>query len=151
LYYRLAVVVISMPLLREREGDTLLLANAFAQTYASEAKKTITGFTPQAIRVLELHSWPGNVRELENRVKRAVIMTEGIKVTPFDLELASPHAKYEGKGLKEAREALERELILLALATNKGNLTHTASELGVSRPTLYELMDKLGIGERGKA
>lgn len=148
LYYRLAVVVISMPLLRERQGDILLMAKAFVQRYASETKKTIKGFTPQAIRTLETHSWQGNIRELENRVKRAVIMAEGMKITPADLELASRYAKYEGRGLKEARAALERELIERALAKNKGNLTRTASALGISRPTLYELMDKLGIGER---
>jgi len=110
LYYRLAVVVISMPLLRERQGDILLMAKAFVQRYASETKKTIKGFTPKAIRALETHSWPGNIREMENRIKRAVIMAEGMKITPADLELSSRYAKYEGRGLKEARAALEREL-----------------------------------------
>jgi two-component system NtrC family response regulator len=153
LYFRLAVVVISLPLLREREGDVLLLAKAFAQTYASEAKKANKGFTPQAMRALESHTWPGNVRELENRIKRAVIMAEGMKVTPADLELISPYAKYKGQGLREARVAMEKVLVEQALANNKGNLTHVASELGISRPTLYQLMDKLGIGggDRGKA
>jgi len=145
LYYRLAVVVISLPPLRDMGGDILVLANAFLQRYANENKKKINGFTQQAMDVLEAHSWPGNVRELENRVKRAVIMTEGSKITPADLGLTSPQAKYEKLSLKEARESLENDLIQRALSRNKGNVTKAALELGVSRPTLYELMEKLGI------
>jgi len=148
LYYRVGVVVISLPLLREREGDIPLLANALLQRYAAEDKKKITGFTPQALRALESHNWPGNVRELENRVKRAVIMAEGAKVTPGNLELTSPYAKYEGLGLREAREVLEKDLIQQALARNKGNVTKAASELRISRPTLYELMEKLAIEKK---
>jgi len=145
LYYRLGVVVISIPCLRERDGDILLLAKALLQRYASETRKKIAGFTSQAINALETQSWPGNIRELENRIRRAVIMAEGIKITPTDLELTSQDAKYEGGGLREAREALERELVQSAMARNKRNLSRTASELGISRPTLYDLMDKLGI------
>lgn len=145
LYYRLGVVVISMPPLRDREGDIPLLARAFLQRYASETRKKIAGFTPQALRALEDHGWPGNVREVENRIKRAVIMVEGTKVTPADLELTYQDAKYEGRGLREAREALEKELVQRALARNEGNLTRAASQLCISRPTLYDLMDKLGI------
>ena len=147
LYYRLGVVTISLPPLREREGDILLLATGLLQRYVHENRKKITGFTPQAIHAIETYPWPGNVRELENRIKRAVIMAEGKKVTPMDLELTSPYMKYEGRGLKEAREALEKDLIQKALAKNKGNITKVAEELGVSRPTLYELMEKLGIGK----
>jgi two-component system NtrC family response regulator len=146
LYYRLGVITISLPPLREREGDVLLLATTLLQKYAVENKRKITGFAPQAIRAIETYPWPGNIRELENRIKRAVIMAEGAKLTPQDLELVSPYAKYEGHGLREAREALERDLIERALAKNKGNLTKAAEELGVSRPTLYEMMEKLGIG-----
>jgi len=145
LYYRLGVVVASMPPLREREGDILLLARAFLQKYASENKKGMMVFTPQALQAIQHHSWPGNIRELENRVKRAVIMADYKKVTPADLELNSPYARYEGKGLKESREALERDMVQRALARNRGNLTSAASELGISRPSLYDLMDKLGI------
>lgn len=145
LYYRIGVVSIDLPPLRKREGDVLLLANAFLRKYVSENKKKITGFTKQALREIELYSWPGNVRELENRIKRAVIMAEGSRVTPMDLELASPYAKYEGRNLKEARDAMERDLIKRALSRNKGNLTKAAEELGMSRPTLYEMMEKLRI------
>ena len=145
LYYRLGVVVISLPSLRERQGDIPLLAEAFLRRFSTEAKKKISGFTSQAIRVLECHTWPGNVREMENRIKRAVIMTEGTKVTPKDLELKSQNTKYEGCDLREARGAFERDFVQSALARNKGNLTQTASQLSVSRPTLYDLIDKLGI------
>ena len=148
LYYRLGVVVISLPPLRDREGDVPLLANALLQRYAADSKKKITGFAPQALRALETHSWPGNVRELENRIKRAVIMADGPQVRPADLELASPHARYEGRSLKEAREALERDLIKRSLARNRGNITKAAAELGISRPTFYELMEKLGIEKK---
>ena len=148
LYYRLGVVVISMPPLRERDIDILLLAKVFLQRFAAENMKRIDSFTPQAIKAIERHTWPGNIRELENRIKRAVIMSEGTKVTPADLELTSPYARYEGQDLKEAREALERDMIHRALSRNKGHLTRTASELGISRPSLYGLMDKLGIERR---
>ena len=147
LYYRLGVVVISLPPLREREGDILVLATGLLQRFSGENKRKITGFTQQAIRALESHAWPGNVRELENRVKRAVIMAEGTKITPKDLELSSPFEKYEGKGLKEAREALERDLIERSLSKHKGSITQAATELGISRPNLYDLMEKLGIGK----
>jgi two-component system NtrC family response regulator len=150
LYYRIGVVVIPMPLLRERDGDILLLAKAFLERYSAENNKQIRTFTPQALRAIERHSWTGNIRELENRVKRAVIMADGTKVTPADLELSSPFAKYADQGLKEAREALERDMIQRALTRNKGNLTRTAAELGISRPSLYDLMDKLGIKRHGK-
>jgi two-component system NtrC family response regulator len=149
LFYRLGVVTISLPPLREREGDLLLLASSLLQRYADENKKKITGFTPQAIRAIETHNWPGNIRELENRIKRAVIMAQGQKLTPADLELVSPYSSYAGKGLREAREALEKDLIKRALSRNKGNMTQAAAELGISRPTLYELMEKLGMGKKG--
>jgi len=145
LYYRIGVVSIDLPPLRERERDILLLANILLQKYAAEDKKKITGFTKQALREIEVHTWPGNVRELENRIKRAVIMAEGPKVTPTDLELASQYSKYEGGSLRDSRDALEKDLIERAMARNKGNLTKTAEELAVSRPTLYEMMERLGI------
>ena len=126
LYYRLGVVTLSLPPLRERGEDIVLLATAELQRYAHENGKKITGFTPQAIHSIRTYLWPGNVRELENRIKRAVIMAEGSKVTPMDLELSSPYMKYEGQGLREAREALEKDLIEKSLAKNRRNITRVA-------------------------
>lgn len=147
LYYRLGVVTIALPPLREREGDIRLLATSLLPKYSTENKKKITGFTPQAIRALETYRWPGNVRELENRIKRAVIMAEGPRITPQDLELVSEYTRYEGNGLKEAREGFERDFILRVLSRNKGNITKAAEELRIHRSTLYELMEKLGMGK----
>jgi two-component system NtrC family response regulator len=145
LYYRLAVVNISLPALRERGEDIVLLANTFLQRYEAELGKKTTGLSQQLVKTLHTHSWPGNVRELENRLKRAVIMAEGRKLKPSDLELSDEFSKYEGLGLREARESLEREMVQRALAFNKNNITKAAAELGISRPTLYELMEKLGV------
>jgi two-component system NtrC family response regulator len=145
LYYRLAGIVLSLPPLREREGDIVLLANVLLQRYAAESQKKLTGFTQQALRAIERHSWPGNIRELENRLKRAVVVAEGAIVTAAHLQLASSDDRYAGKGLHEAREEVEKEMVQRALVRSKGNLTQAALELGISRPTLYELMGKLGV------
>ena len=152
LYYRIGVVVLNLPRLQERNGDIKLLAHALLEKYATENKKKMTGFTKEALRSLETHDWPGNVRELENRLKRAVVMAEGNKITAANLELATDQPKYAGQGLKAAREAVEREMVQHAIIRNSSNLSQTAAELGISRPTLYELMGKLGIersGEKG--
>ena len=146
LYYRISVVVVSMPPLRERDGDIALLAQALLQRYVGkELGKSIVGFTDQALRALKSHRWPGNIRELENRIKRAVIMAEGAKIRPEDLELEAPSSRYVGLTLREAHEALDQDLIRRALTRNKGNFTQAAAELGISRPTFYELLEKLGI------
>jgi two-component system NtrC family response regulator len=145
LYYRLAVVVIQLPPLRERAKDVPLLAQAFLQKFASQTGKEPPRFSQDALRALVQHGWPGNVRELENRVKRAVIMAEGRRVTAADLELTAAAIATPGRNLKEAREALEQEMILQALRKHAGKVSPAAAELGISRPTLYELMDKLGI------
>lgn len=147
LYFRLGVILMSLPPLREREGDVILLAKAFLEQYADENRKKIRGFTNQAMNAVEQYAWPGNVRELENRIKRAVIMTDGAKITPADLEMEAPKPKYENMGLKDAREALEKELLTKALSRNDGNITKVATELGVSRPTLYDMMEKFGMSK----
>lgn len=147
LYFRLAVVVVKIPALRERGDDILLLAKAFLQSYAIEHAKSNLTFAPDALRVLSLHRWPGNVRELQNRVRRAVIMADGKRVTAKDLELSDTLKSLPPQTLKEAREAVERELIQDALRRHKGKITSAAVELGISRPTLYELMEKLGIAK----
>jgi two-component system NtrC family response regulator len=149
LYYRLGVVTISIPPLRERNGDVLLMAKAFLQRFSAENNKQSQTFTTQAVDAIQRHTWPGNIRELENRVKRAVIMAEGKKITPTDMELTVIGDGYKGRSLKDAREALEKDMVLQALERNKGHFTKTASDLGISRPGLYDLMERLGI-EKGK-
>lgn len=144
LYYRLAVVTLRMPALREREGDIALLAQAFLRRFAAHFERQDLAFDSATLRLLERHPWPGNVRELENRIKRAVIMADGRHVTAADLELAHADAP-TGATLKEAREQMEREMVAQALRRNGGKITSTAAELGISRPTLYELMEKLNI------
>jgi two-component system NtrC family response regulator len=145
LFYRLGVVVMTLPPLRDRGEDILLLAHALLQRYASERSNAMKGFTRQAITALQNHGWPGNVRELENRIKRAVIMSQGPRLTPADLDLNTLYTDYERLGLREAREAMETELIQRALTRNQGNMTRTAHDLGISRPTLHELVAKYAI------
>ncbi len=144
LFYRLAVVQIVMPALRDREGDARLLAQAFLQRFATEGRKAGMGFDREALRAVTNHSWPGNVRQLENCVRRAVIMAEGKRLTVQDLELTAV-AGSTSATLKEAREEAEREVVRRTLRKHSGKIAPAASELGVSRPTLYELMEKLGI------
>jgi len=145
LYFRLAVVVISLPPLRERGEDTSLLAHEFLQRYAVQNGKTSLSFAPEALRSINCHSWPGNIRELQNRVKRAVIMSESKRITTRDLELGVQGDGLPATTLKEARENLEREMVQQALKRHLGKISSAANELGISRPTLYELMEKLGI------
>ena len=149
LYYRINEATIRVPPLRERQGDTLLLARAFLEKFAAELKRPIKGFTPPAIEAIEAYNWPGNVRELENRVKRAVIMADGTQISPEDLEL--PISEGDGEqdpfNLREVREKAESQAILRALARADGNVSKTAELLGVTRPTLYNLMKKYGVGD----
>jgi two-component system NtrC family response regulator len=145
LYYRLAVVVVDLPPLRERENDIQLLAQYCLRRCSITEGKEGLSFGQEALRALGRHHWPGNVRELENRVKRAVIMTDGKRLTPADLELDGTSGASTGVSLKEARESLERELVQKALRKHAGKIAPAATDLGISRPTLYELMEKLGI------
>jgi two-component system NtrC family response regulator len=145
LYFRLAVVVINLPPLREREDDIEVLARAFLERFAVQNKRTGLTFTPDALRALKTHAWPGNVRELQNRVQRAAIMADGKRIMAIDLELSSADGAAGAATLKEARESVERELVQRALKRYGGKISPAAAELGISRPTLYELMDKLGI------
>ncbi len=144
LYYRLAVVQVVLPPLREREGDIRLLGQYFLQRFGAQANKTGLAFDQEALRTLDHHPWPGNVRQLENCVRRAVIMCEGKRLTVQDLELA-PVGQGIATNLKDARENLERVMIQNALRKHSGRIAPAAAELGVSRPTLYDLMEKLGI------
>jgi putative PEP-CTERM system response regulator len=144
LYYRIGVVTLSLPPLRDREDDVVLIAETFARRYAAEAGRKLTGFTRDAIAALRAHSWPGNVRELENRARRAAVMAEGPRITAADLELEKG-ATSARQGLRELRAGLERDTIKAALKRNRGNISQTATELGISRPTLYGLLSKFGI------
>lgn len=145
LYYRLAVVVLNLPALREREGDVRVLAQEFLQRFSAQNKKEGISFDQEALKAMVRHSWPGNIRELENRVKRAVIMAEGKRITAQDLELSDVRLAPAGVTLKEAREAVEREMVNQALRKHSGKIAPAAADLGISRPTMYELMEKLGI------
>jgi two-component system NtrC family response regulator len=145
LFYRLAVVVIKLQPLRERQADVLLLGYACLRQFAAEAGREGLGFDQEARRALTTYPWPGNVRELENRVKRAVIMAEGKRLTVADLELEEHAASSPNLSLKAARESAERDAIQRALRKHSGKIAPASIELGVSRPTLYELMEKLGI------
>ena len=149
LYYRINEATIRVPPLRERQGDCLLLARAFLEKFAVQLKRPVKGFTPQAIEAIESYPWPGNVRELENRVKRAVIMAEATQVSLEDLELAQQEGtgSQEPFNLREVREKAESQAILKALARTDGNVSKTSELLGVTRPTLYNLMKKYGIGD----
>ena len=144
LYYRLAEIVVRIPSLAERPGDAGLLARHFLTKYAEAMNPQVTGFAPDARAAIDAWRWPGNVRELENRVKRAVIMAEGKNVTAGDLDL-------QGEGddsvinLKAAREAADRKAIRQALARTDGNISNTAKLLGISRPTLYDLLKSYGL------
>ncbi len=149
LYFRLAVVTIRLLPLRERGEDIVFLAREFLQTYANQSGQTKMVFAPDALRAMSCYSWPGNVRELQNRVKRGVIMASGSRVTAKDLELERDRGVVSSAAttLRQAREHVEREMVEQALKKNSGKITSAAADLGISRPTLYELMEKLGIAK----
>ena len=139
LYYRLAEIVVRIPSLAERTGDAGLLARHFLKKYAKTMNSSVTSLAPDARAAIDAWGWPGNVRELENRMKRAVIMAEGKAITAADLDLAGD-APAEPLNLKAVRETADRAAIRHALARAEGNISNTAKLLGVSRPTLYDLL-----------
>jgi two-component system NtrC family response regulator len=146
LYYRLSVVSFSLPPLRERGDDIVLLANSFLNHFNKEYGKNIKAYSSGALLQLQAYKWPGNVRELENRVKRAVIMTRDNLVAPEDLDLRL--SEKDGKlTLKQAKDKLERQFIREALIRMRGNISRAARELGVSRATLYDLLEKHKVGK----
>lgn len=145
LYYRLAEVAISIPPLRNREGDIVLLARKFLARCAADTPRRLNGFTGEALRAMEEYSWPGNVREMENRVKRAVIMAQGPEITAQDLELCASDQPEETLDLRTVRQVAEERTVRKALDYTAGNISRAAELLGVTRPTLYELMRRLDI------
>ncbi len=156
LYYRLAEIVVAIPALRDRQGDSLLLAQAFLRRFARDQRRSLV-FSDEAMTAIEQHDWPGNVRQLLNAVKRASIMADGGRVTVGDLSLPigpTAAARQEDMvdspslDLRQARESAERQVVLAALARAAGNMARTADLLGISRPTLYDLMNRLAIRQQ---
>ncbi len=149
LYYRLAEIVVNIPPLRARVGDAVLLAHSFLRRFAQEQNRGAMAFTDTAIQAIEAHAWPGNVRELLNVIKRASIMAEGNRVSCDDLGLPLPKSELDADAvtldLRAVRERAERQAIVAALARVNGNIAKASEALGVSRPTLYDLMHRLAI------
>ena len=145
LYYRLAEIVVSIPPLRERKGDAALLARAFVRQYTEEQKRPSLTLLAEALAAIEAHAWPGNVRELQNCAKRAVIMAEGNVLRAADFGLAPQND--EPRTLKDVRDEAERDAVVRVLSLVNGNLTRAAELLGISRPTLYDLLNRLGLKE----
>ncbi|MET0081731.1 MAG: PEP-CTERM-box response regulator transcription factor [Sedimenticola sp.] len=141
LYYRISEVTIPIPPLREREGDTIVLAKSFVAKFNQELQRSVKGFTNQAVAAIENYDWPGNVREIESRIKRAVIMADGNQITPEDLELEESEEAMP-LNLKQVREEAERQAIVRALNYTDKNVSQAAKTLGLTRPTLYTLMEK---------
>ena len=147
LYYRLAEIVINIPPLRERVGDPALLAHAFVRRFAQEQSRSAMSLAEEAVRAVELHPWPGNIRELENCVKRATIMADGNQISSEDLGLKNLEEDQidDSLDLRLIRDAAEKKAIVAALGRVNGNMVKAAELLGVSRPTLYDLMHRLGL------
>ena len=143
LFYRISEITINIPALRERDGDSTLLAHAFVEKFSKHYNKVTKGFAPDALSAIKGHSWPGNVREMENCIKRAVIMSDGIRIGVSDLGLAQGEEPAL-LNLRQAREIAEREAVGRALARASGNVARAAELLGISRPTLYDLMNRFG-------
>jgi two-component system, NtrC family, response regulator len=145
LYFRLAVVKLALPPLRERGDDVIQLAEHLVLAFSKELKRPPKKFSKSALEAIRKYDWPGNVRELQNRVKRALVLSDGPTIGPAELELEFPNSNASASTLREAKEALEREILLNALRENSGNISKTAKSLGVSRPTLYDLMARYGL------
>ena len=145
LYYRISEITVHIPPLREREGDPLLLARSFLDHSCKEHGRSLRGFTKDALTAIESHAWPGNVRELKNRIKRAVIMTETNQVGAKDMELEHISGVAAAFNLREAREQIERHTILRALSHAGGKVSQAAELLGITRPTIYDLIRKYDL------
>jgi two-component system, NtrC family, response regulator len=146
LFYRLAEIVVKIPSLAERPGDATLLAKAFLNRFAAEMNPHVKGFAPDALAAIDGWPWPGNVRELENRVKRAVIMADAKLIGAEDLDLDDAEgSEAEALNLKSAREQADRKMIRHALARSEGNISNSAKLLGISRPTLYDLLKQYDL------
>lgn len=145
LYYRLSEIALHIPALRDRIGDAVLLAQYFKNRFIETQHRSSMSFSEQALSAIESHAWPGNVREMENCIKRAVIMTDGPQITAEDLGLVSPRTEAIYVNLRQARDEAEHMLLVKTLARVNGNIVKAADLLGVSRPTVYDLMSRHGI------
>jgi two-component system, NtrC family, response regulator len=150
LYYRISVITVKLPALRERDDDIMLIANLFLKRAINEFSRKIRGFSAASIELLKSYEWPGNVRELENRIQRAVLIAESSIIEPYDLNFAEKPAVQKepctgGATLREVRDRAEKNMIISAIEKHDGNFLKAAGDLGVSRPTLYDLMKKHNI------
>ncbi|MCG5528034.1 PEP-CTERM-box response regulator transcription factor [Halorhodospira halophila] len=148
LFYRVAEIELTIPALRERQGDAALVAHSLLERFAREQRHPRREFTPEAIDAIEAHTWPGNVREMENVIRRAVIMADGKRIAPEELGLELPSDGQEGDSslrLRKVRDQAEQQALLRALSRCNGNIAQAAALLGVSRPTLYTLLDKFAL------
>jgi two-component system NtrC family response regulator len=150
LYYRIGVVTVQLPPLRERNDDIRLLGTLFLMRFCEEFKKRIKGFSSAALELMESYAWPGNIRELENKIQRAVILSEGPLIEPCDLGFSARPSSAAismpaSTTLKEARDRVERQLLIQAMDRRKGNIAQAAEDLGISRPTFYDIMKKHGL------
>jgi two-component system NtrC family response regulator len=148
LFYRLSVVQIRVPALRDRQEDLLFLAQAFTLRYRDELNPRINALSEEAREAIQAYDWPGNVRELENRIKRAVVMAQGATLQPGDLEIPGAAGQSTVVTLRQARTQLEKTLIRQALARTNGNVTRAAEELGISRQALHESIHKYGLDKK---
>jgi two-component system NtrC family response regulator len=145
LYYRISEISINIPPLRERAGDAVLLAWSFLKKYAKQNTSKVNGFTKEALNAIEGYNWPGNVRELENRIKRSVVMADDQLITPSELQLTETSEDVMPINLREVREQAEATAIIRAMSFVGGNVSKAADLLGISRPTLYDLVNKYGL------
>ncbi len=150
LFFRISEIVIEIPALRDRKTDKILLAQTFLDKFSEKNGRSFRGFAESARAKIDAYSWPGNVRELENRVNRAVVLADGNRILATDLGFAEDENHVQQLNLREAREQVEREVIQRALSISNNNVTHAAEALGISRPSLYSLVKKLGMPEPGK-
>jgi two-component system NtrC family response regulator len=145
LYYRLAEIVVEIPPLRARHGDAALLAHGFVRKFALEQRRGTMSLLPDAVEAIDAYPWPGNVRELENVVKRAVIMADTDSITAADIGIGPSNGDGSALNLRQVREQAEKNAVLRVLGRVNGNLSKAAELLGVSRPTLYDLMHRFGL------
>ena len=149
LYYRLSEIVVTIPPLRDRIGDAALLAHHFKNKFSAQESRSALHFSNEAMIAIEAHGWPGNVREMENCIKRAVIMTDGQTIAADDLGLSGPAAEDEPLNLRQVRDEAEYKAIVKALARVDGNIVKASELLGISRPTMYDLLKRHAIKAAG--